>query len=297
MRLPAALLGCTIVIAIPSCGRAACRKAADVPLRLEEGFPVVAASVGSTPVSFLLDTGAQAHLVLPDAAKALGLRVLPGQVPVIGTGGARQATVVMLERVRLGGIELPPAPTPVSDLPTLPTVTPMLAGLLGAPVLASYDLELAASSGRIGLYEAGACDPSILGGRTTILPLTITPAGEALLSVRLNGHELVAQLDTGSRATLLTQEAARQLGLRAPISANTARGVDGERLPLEHVRVSELAVGEDVRRNAPVSIAPLQLGPAQMLLGMDYLQQRHVWISYATGQLAIALPGPAPSIR
>ena len=117
----------------------------------------------------------------------------------------------------------------------------------------------------------------------TVLPLVVTPEREALLSVRINGQTLVALLDTGSRATLLTEQAARRLGLHAPISANTSRGVDGERLPLGHVRVREMAVGEDVRRDVPVSIAPLQLGRGDMLLGLDYLRQRRVWISYRHG--------------
>ena len=284
-----------------SVANAACRleRRAEVRLRIVEDFPVVAASIGTTAVSFLLDTGAQGHLVLPGAAMALRLPVLPGTVPIIGTGGAREAPVVMLEGVQLGGVKLPPTPTPVSDLPALPKLTPMLAGLLGAPLLASYDLDLEAAAGRLGLYEAGACGTATpaLGPRMTVVPLTITPAREALLTVRVNGQDLIALLDTGSRATLLTQEAGRRLGLRAPVSANTARGVDGELLPLEHVRVREMAVGGDVRRDVPVSIAPLQLGRAEMLLGLDYLRQRRVWISYATGQLAIALPNPAPSAR
>ncbi len=70
--------------------------------------------------------------------------------------------------------------------------------------------------------------------------------------------------------------------------------MDGELLPVAHVRVRELAVGEDIRRDVPVSIAPLQLGGADMLLGLDYLRQRRVWISLVNGLLAIALPSPAP---
>ncbi|MBV8916289.1 MAG: aspartyl protease family protein [Acetobacteraceae bacterium] len=290
-----------IALAMATNARAGCRleRRADAPLRLVEDFPIVVASVGSTPVCFLLDTGAQGHLILPEAAEALRLPQLPGTVPVIGTGGAREAPLVVLAGVRLGAAGLPALPTPVAELPLVPQVTPMLAGLLGAPLLATYDFDLDVASGRIELYDAGACGMAtpVLGPQIAVVPLTVTPASEALLSVRVNGQRIVALLDTGSRATLLTQEAGRRLGLKAPTSANTARGVDGERLPLEHVRVRELAVGDDVRRDVPVSLAPLQLGAAEMLLGLDYLRQRRVWISYATGQLAIALPSPAPSTR
>ncbi len=131
----------------------------------------------------------------------------------------------------------------------------------------------------------------------TSVPLELAEDGTPLLPVRVNGQTLLALLDTGSRATLLTEDAARRLGLSAPISANTASGVDGERLPVGHLRVDELAVGDDVRRGAPVSIAPLQVGRAEMLLGFDYLRQRRMWISLTTGRLVIALPTPAPSDR
>ena len=276
----------------------ACRlqPSAIVPLRAVEGFPVITARIGATPVSFLLDTGAQAHLILPEAQAALGLPVLPGSVPLLGTGGGRQAPIVLLEGVQLGPVRLDPAPTPVAPLPAVPHVTPMLAGLLGSPLLMRFDLDLDVRAGRLGLYEAGACGAAVpaLAPRMTAVPLEVTADRAVLLQVRINGEALIALLDTGSRATLLTEDAARRLGLKAPVSANTARGVDGELLPVAHLRVREMAVGDDVRRDVPVSIAPIQLGRADMLLGLDYLRQRRVFISLVNQLLVIALPSPAP---
>lgn len=293
-------LACTLLLTVllAAAAHATCRLVprAVVPIRAVEGFPVITASVGDAPVTFLLDTGAQAHLVLPEAQAVLHFPSIPGTVPVIGTGGAREAPLVLLEGVRLGGVRLDPAPTPVAALPALPHVTPMLVGLLGSPLLTRFDLDLDVAAGRVGLYEAGACGPAVpaLAPRVTAIPLQVTPDLAALLPVRVNGQELLALLDTGSRATLLTEDAARALGLRAPLSANTARGVDGELLPVAHLRVREMAVGDDVRRDVPVSISPLQLPRADMLLGLDYLRQRRVWISLVSGLLVIALPSPTP---
>ncbi|GAC1344493.1 MAG: hypothetical protein NVSMB18_22210 [Acetobacteraceae bacterium] len=278
---------------------AACERRAEASVGLVEGFPILSASVGATPVSLLLDTGAQGHLLVPEAAQRLQLAPLPGVMTrLFGTGGERTAAVVLLDGVRIGGAPLPAIATPVTDLPGVPIVSPMLAGLLGAPLLDTYDIGLDLAGGRLTLYDAGACAaPPAMGLRTTLVPLEVTPAREAVLSVTVNGQPLLALLDTGSRATLLTEAAARRLGLEGPVSANTARGVDGERLPLRHVRARTMAVGEDVRQDVPVSIAPLQLGRAEMLLGADYLGQRRVWISYATGRIAIALPGLPASGR
>ncbi len=272
---------------------------AEVPVRVIEGFPIVPAEIGGMPVSMLLDTGAQGHLVLPEAAGSLGLRGVPGlTVRVFGTGGARNAPTVMLRGLTLGGAAVPALTTPVIALPGVPRTAPALAGILGAPLLAAYDLDLDVPGGRIGLYDGRDCSatPPPIGPRMTILALDVTPEGEAFLPVRVNGQSLLALLDTGARATLITEGASRRLGLvGAPISANTARGVDGEALPLQHVRAREMRVGDDLRLDVPISIAPLQLGRGDMLLGLDYLGQRRVWVSYATGRVAIALPGAAPS--
>ena len=272
--------------------RAQCPSSTVIPLRIVDGFPVVDATIGGMPVSFLLDTGAQAHLILPEAQAALHLPLLPGTVPVIGTGGTREARVVRLDALRLGGVRLDPSPAPVAALPAPPRSSPMLAGLLGAPLLRQFDLELDAAAGRLGLFEAGRCpgDPS-----AAAIPLTITADGRALLPVQIDGHTVTALLDTGARATLLTETAAQRLGLRAPLSANTAQGVDGERLPVSHLLVGEMIVGADIRRRAPVSIAPLQLDGVDLLLGFDYLRQRRIWVSYVTARLLIAAPSPAPS--
>ena len=294
-----ALLAASLLAA--GSARAACtlQPRATVPLRAIEGFPVLDAAINGIRVTFLLDTGAQAHLVLPAAQAALRLPQLPGAVPLIGTGGARAAPLVLLHGVTLGPVRLPPAPTPVAPLPAVPHVAPMLAGLLGAPLLENFDLDLDVAAGRLDLFQAGGCGGALpdLAARQTVINLAITPDGQALLPVAINGLTVVALLDTGSRATLLTAGAARRLGLSAPESANTARGVDGERVPVGHTRVQALAVGNDIRRNVPISISPLDLGPADMLLGFDYLRQRRVWFSLVNQLLVIALPSPAPSGR
>ena len=280
-------------LAAPARAQCQLNPAAVIPLRAIDGFPVIPATVRGIPVSFLLDTGAEAHLLLPEAADALKLTVLPGSVPMVGTGGAVQAPIVMLDDVRLGTVLLSRALTPVAQLPLVPTVSPPVAG---APLLDRFDLDLDVPAGRLGLFAAGGCGGAApeIAPRTTTVKLTVLRDRQALLPVTVNGVELVALLDTGSRATLLTDDTARRLGLSAPASANTSRGVDGTVLPVAHVRVREMRVGDDVRRDVPVSVSPIQLGRADLQLGLDFLRQRRVWISYVTARLVLALPGPAP---
>lgn len=286
---------CAALFARPALAQCGLGARSYLPLRVIDGFPIIDATIDGVPVTFVLDTGAQAHLILPEAQTILRLPLLPGTVPLIGTGGATRAPLVRLDGVKLGATTIEATAAPVAPLPALPDVAPMLAGLLGAPLMHEFDLELDAPARRLALIDPKNCPDVPPGVRHIAVPLTLTPDHRALLAVQINGQTLTALLDTGSRATLLTETVATRLGLRAPPSANTAQGVDGGRLPVAHGLVAEMAVGDDVRRNAPVSIAALQLDGADMLLGFEYFRQRRVLISYFSERLLIALPGPAPS--
>ena len=257
---------------------------AQMPLRLIEDYPLVPGTLAGRPVSWLVDTGAQGMLVLPAIADALHLPV-SGITRVDGTGGSKLARVVRLPGLRLGGAAMPDQTAPVMPLPTALTTDPPLAGLLGASLLSGFDLDVDVPGGRLALWPSASCTPPPLHG--TSLPLALSPAGEAFVPVHVNGQPLLALLDTGSRATILEQAAARRLGLDAPISANTAAGVDGARLPIGHTR-ARLALGDEAAADAPVSIAPLQLERGDMLLGLDQLGRRRFWLGYAAGVVVVA---------
>ncbi len=252
---------------------------AEVPLRLVENFAVVPAVLAGRAISLLLDTGAQGMLVTPPMAEALSLP-LDGLTRIFGTGGSSQARVVRLPGLRLGGAPMPDQVAPVAPLPLVLPMEPPLAGLLGASLLSHFDVDIDVPGGRMALWSNDGCAAPPLVGTT--LPLEVSRAGEAFVPVRVNNEPLLALLDTGSRATILSVEAAKRLGIDAPVSANTAAGVDGTRLPIGHTRV-RLSLEREAAVEAPVSIAPLQLDRGDMLLGLDQLGQRPFWISYAAG--------------
>ncbi len=286
--IPRRALFAVPLLALPApCPRT---RVAELPLRLVDGFPIVDASLAGQPVSLILDTGAQGLLVTPEAVRALGLP-LNGMQRIYGTGGSREVPVVALPGLRLGGAPMPGLFAPVSTLPLDLQTIPPLAGLLGATLLARFDLELDVANGRAALWTREDCPPPFEG---TTIALEISRAGEAFAPVRVNGEPLLALLDTGSRTTILNTATARRLNLQAPPSANTAPGIDGARLPVEHVE-ARLALGSERPRAATISIAPLQLERGDMLLGLDQLGPRHLWLSYAAGTVTLsALKGGGP---
>lgn len=276
-----------LFVAVPA--RAACvgERPVEAPMRIRDGFAFIPAMIGGVAVTFLLDTGAQGHLLTPEAAAALDLPPDAGRTTrLLGTGGSLHARNVVLRGVTVGGAALPDGSVPVAPLPGVPRTEPLLAGLLGAPLLAAYDLELDALGGRIVL-SAPACDAPPLPAPFSMVTLEMTAHGEVLAPVWVNGVRLRALVDTGSRATILTEAAARRLGLDGPPSANVARGIDGSPQPVRHTRVATLQVGGHVMNDQPVSVAPMDLGGGDMLLGLDFLKQRRIWLSYRTGRMAV----------
>ena len=264
-----------------------------MPVRLQDGFPLVTARVGSQAVTLLLDTGAQGMLLLPEAAARLGLRAIPGRTTrLLGTAGARVAPNVLLHGLTIEGAPLPGGSVPVMALPGVPVTDPPLAGLLGAPLLAAYDVDLDLRAGRLTLLAPTGCAPP-----EPAVGLQVMPDGDALVPVRVNGAPLLAVPDTGTRATLIADTAARRLGLDGPVAASTARGIDGQRMQLRPVRLREVRVGGNVSLDMPAAATALQVGPAEMLLGLDFFLRHRVWISYTAQGMVVRPSAPSPSGR
>ncbi len=264
------------------------RKQAELSVQLRDGFAFVPASIGDVPVTLLLDTGAQGMLLTPGIVEALHLPVDPhAGTRLLGTGGVRDAPNVLLRGLRIGDLLMADGSVPVAALPGVPQTKPLLAGLLGGQFLEIYDLDLDVPHGRMALYDALGCAAPPFPLPYGILPLNVSPEGDVFVTVQLNGESLLALVDTGSRASIITEQAAERLGLSGPGSANLARGVDGSTLPVRHLRVRRLQVGTEVTADAPISVSPLQLGRGDMLLGLDYLGRHRVWISYRTGRVLI----------
>ena len=205
---------------------------------------------------------------------------------LIGTGGSIRVGTGRLGGVRRGAASLPAQTVPSTPLPAATQSD----GLLGAPLALRYDIDLDLIGGTIGLYHARDCAQApLLPPPFTTVPLTAIATHALLVPVLVNGVRLSAILDSGSRATLLTPGAANRAGVSVLGGTGSAPGLDGHAVRARSARVTTLVVGYDQERGMQVGVAPIDLGGADMLLGLDWLRQRHVWVSVATKRLSIAL--------
>ena len=268
------------------------RRRASLPVTLA-GLPMVTADINGRPARLILDTGAESSIIGVTAAKRLGIttkydfaRSMRGISEEMRTGDAR------LESMSLGGATLSYPRVLVGPL-ALGMGGVEADGLLGASLLADFDLDLDLPNRRLDLYERTEC-PELRppwGGRVTELETTRSLSAHPFFPVEINGRTLSASLDSGAQRTVIAATAAARAGISAATrvagSEIRARGAAGELLPAELHLLRDMRVG-DVAVRTPVMVTALSLpNDIDALLGADFLQAHRVWLSYGSRRLFI----------
>lgn len=294
------LLGLLFLI-IGSQAHAACEVTAvgRVPVDLQSGHLLVTVTVNDTPLTFVLDTGAERTLMGEDAVRELGL-ARDGWVAstVLGIGGYEQRPNALPRTLRLGGVELR-RHTLIGD--TSVTVGPVplndvaghrIAGLLGRDYLSPFDLDLDLPRGQLTLYNVRGCTMGFLPWHAPYVAIPAsTPVGAAMvITVGIDNRPLRALIDTGASASLITAPGIYRLGLTPERLANdpagNGSGIGPAPVFMQRHRFAEMRIGADVLRDPTLWVARVHVVPiVDMLLGADWLRTRHVWLSFTTRQL------------
>lgn len=263
----------------------------ELPLREARNFLLTPATLDGKPVTLLVDTGAETTTLTPQAVIALNLARDPGHSKtLVGvTGNVSSAGARLRELSLAGHIVGGTRNVAVGDLPSLEGIDPPVAGLLGADVLAGFDVELDLPAGRMALYAPSTCADWRPWAGGVQAHFRRSRGGLAFLDVQVEGRPVRAMLDTGARTSLLTRQAAQALGVTeatlAGDMARTGRGVGGGTVTLREHRFDTFGLPGAIARNMILNVADLPLAGAELLLGADYLGHRHLWISYAAGKL------------
>ena len=276
---------------------------ATVPLQVAGGLALITVTVNDTDAVFIMDTGAERTLMSEDAVRRLGLQ-RDGWVAstILGLGGYEDRPNALPRSLRLGGLTLrrktltgdtsaTVGPLPVNQIDGHP-----IAGLLGRDFLSPFDLDLDLPAHRLTLYDVRGCGAGFLPWTTpyVAIPAT-TPVGNAMvIQTSLDGRTLRTMVDTGASASLLTASGMFLLGLTAEVlehdPGGNGSGVGPAPVPMRLHRFTELRIGRDVSANPQLWVASAHVVPiVDMLLGVDWLRSRRVWLSYATRQFFVAV--------
>ncbi len=296
----ARLLAALALLLAATAAHAACevQQRASVPVTLAHNQATVPVALNGHDTPLLLDTGAARSLLTADAVQRENLPLdVWVSTPLLGAGNRiENRRNVVLRSIALGGLALQRRglANTISLAVTAQRIDAEghIGGLLGSDLLSRYDLDIDLPAGRMTLYTVTGCTGRFLPWtqRYDAIAATVLPENALLFPVFIDGHKLDAQLDTGAGASLIDARGLHRLGLTAAALAHDpttqAVGIGGPFLDQRH-RFSEMRIGSDRIAAPAIRVAALPRAGVDMLLGMDLIATRRIWISYATAQLFI----------
>jgi predicted aspartyl protease len=283
----------------PAQTNSACQLKLEARLPMTESFGhyMVPVNIGGRTYPMLVDTGAEGTAILPEIADEWHLREDTSSASRLkGVGGPSSQYLRIIPSLKLGSsewIDLRVAALPIVSPEQLAQASPPV-GLLGANVLNRYDIELDFPARTVSLYTASGCLGTFApwSGDFQAYSAQKTPSNRFILSLSLNGHPVRALLDTGATSSVVTTAAARAAGVDSVALSldprSSGSGVDG--LPVTtYQHKFDMQIGTARFDNAPIVVTDIDLKDSDMLLGMDFMRHRRVWVSYSTGWVFMQL--------
>ena len=300
-RAAACLLSCLLAACAaqhpPSVAACSMDKVAELPVRIVGGAVMIPASINHTAVQMELDTGAEMTTVTPSAASEL--RLPPDarrRTLVHATGGDVTSRNQIVWNFEVGHQLWQDQSFTLVDLARTLHEDPPVAGLLGADLLSEFDVELDLPHGRMALWEVHDCAgdfawPDVPHYR---LELQRHPPNKLVTQVRVQGQTLTALIDWGANATMMTDAAAARLGVTPDMlnhdPSGHQNGADRREGVVHLHQFTDVQIGPEHFHLLRMQVAPIHVRDADALLGIDYARRRRLWLSYATGQMFVALP-------
>ena len=107
--------------------------------------------------------------------------------------------------------------------------------------------------------------------------------------VQLDAHRIVAVIDTGAQFTHLSTSMARKLGISEAVLARdrtvTLHDAAGAVLTSRVHRFATLEIGGIIIRYPEINVTDLTLTEADIVLGVDFLNSRRLWLSYGSRRI------------
>lgn len=295
------LLASWLALQAISTASAACRveQVGTAELTKERGqFELPVVINGAPAISFVVDTGAEKSAIDVSLAKQLALPANGRRRRLTGSDGVkgRLHADVMASHLSLAGVARVEFPLAVADL--LIPDKPSVRGVIGADLLANYDVEFDFPGKRLNLYQVRNCgrgSPEFKPSWTQpyeAVPLKAGSRNLLSLPVSINGKVLELLFDTGAVRTKLTLDVAASLGvdldrMKAEAPRSASYGISGVEKASYSQHFDKIEIGKAAYRNVELKVSDIVVKPYAGLLGQDFLRTRKVWVSYATRQLLV----------
>lgn len=287
------------------------------PVR-QYGLALIPITLNGVEKKFLLDTGGGLNSVSRETAQELKLPELPSRYRTVDLYGNASQSYVRVHDVVLGNANAGGAEFQVYSNPDLAARLPF-DGIFSTGRFLHDDIELDFGSERLNIFSTDHCDGRVVywpHDATAVVPIDMTRS-HLEIPVMLDGHPMVAILDTGATRTVLNLDrAVRKLNFSpdASIAPNSLKDdPEGKIYPR---RFSSLSFEGVAIGNPVVVIRPMQFGGGKnsdnrttlgsraehlddqanrlspdMIIGMDVLRHLHMYLAVEERKLYITAAG------
>jgi predicted aspartyl protease len=277
-------------------------KATKVPLRFDGTYALVPVTVGARNLMFILDSAAGGSVISPATRDALGFTDKDGEIAhIVGAGGTTEYQSMRIPSITFGGFTQRDFHVTVIDLRKFQKKDggEPYAGILGNDFLRHFDVEINLRASEMVLYphdEKGQTTIARLKGLTAV-PNTAEMDGFIAFEASVEGKPVSAILDTGAPATIVNWPTAKQAGVTPESEGVTRReqGTGGrgtQKAETFNYQFKEVAAGPTRFPAGELRIADLPIFKAlgmnekpSMILGLDLLQKRVLFVSYSTKKI------------
>ena len=246
--------------------------------------PIVTLVANGAPLTLLLDTGAEWTILTPAAAKRVGAQTprIEFDRQIRGLSGSLATNEVELRSFTAGDVAIPWRRVRVASLNMPSVFSGPLDGVLGADTLSSFDVDLDLPHHRMVFFGKQSC--------ASAAPAWAEPY--ATIPARKTFSQIDTFIDTGAQLSVLSSKAALALGVTDAVlsrdRATVTLGAAAERLNSHLHRFSRIEIGGEVVRNPALIVADVSLKDGDLVLGIDFIAARRIWLSYGSQQIFLS---------
>lgn len=287
-------------LALPLLAQAGCKvEMLEMPVKMVGSRAVATVGVNGTPVPLMVDSGAFFSMLTHAAAAQLQLRQRPAPpwLNLQGITGKIDARMTTVDKLQLLKGDVPGVEFVVGgNEPGAGTM-----GLMGRNLLSFTDTEYDLAHGVIRfLFPKDGCDKSNMAywaGSTPVTEIDLVRDYRSKLPAiraraKLNGHELVALMDSGA-TTVVSAQAARRAGVAEAdmTPSGTVYGAGRGSAKMWTAAFERFELGGEVIVGNRLLVADFDLHEADMLLGIDFFLSHRIYVSKAQSKMFVTYNG------
>ena len=299
LALAAGLGGAVAAAADAGAGGCGTSRLGEITVATLRNAPIITVAANGAPITLLLDTGAEWTILTPAAAKRVGAQTpqIEFQRQLRGLAANLATNEVELRSFTAGNVAIPWRRVRVAPLNMPSVFSGPLDGVLGADTLSSFDVDLDLPRHRMVFYGKQSCPRAAPAWTEPYATISArrTFSNHLSFAAQLDGRQIDTFIDTGAQVSVVSSRAALAVGVSeaalARDRATVTLGAAAERLNSHIHRFSRMEVGGEVVRNPELIVADVSLKDADLILGIDFLGSRRLWLSYGAQQIFLSRRG------